>query len=864
MEPAGSNEPLIMVVGEAPGSEEDDEGVPFVGPAGRLLRGALGEIGLEEDDILFTNVVRCRPPNNKITKKAINLCSLFAVQEIKEWRVPTLLLGNSPLSGVLGQTGITTWNGVQIEKDGIVYLPAYHPAYVLRNDHVMAEWLMAMSKIVEKPTQHEEFELQYPKTVGDLEAMFTYLSSYQYIAFDTETHGRSAFNEGSKILSVSFAAGSRAYAFPLDHRESWWTEEERARTIEIVHDILDDHDGCVIGHNLKYDQMWMYGVFGIFFHGGGDTMLTSHLIDSRRGIHGLKRLAGIYLGMYEYDEALRVYRLKHPEADPEKGGSYDAIPLEVLLPYGAMDAQATLLLDEVLYGKLSTKQKSLYHEIIVPAGDELAIVQSNGMAIDHYVAERYTEIYKWRRQKVLEEEILSDKKVRKLVKSQQEALDSEICRSLSTRAFPDTIRIEGDYVYGKPKRGKAELHRKRKHFHFNPGSADHLVMLLYDLYKLPVTEKTDSGHPSTEGDHLKQYQEEVPVIKPIRYYKLLSKMISTYLEPAATGAWESDDGKARTNFNLHGAVTGRTSSNDPNFQNIPTPEKEPGTLLETLPIKNIFTHSYADYGQKSFAKIFRKGCLLSVDYSGMELRCFASLAGCVKMLEILHSGKDIHSMVAITSMTHKEIEEITDEEIAALPKSVRYMYKWTNWTLLYGGDEHTLSRLYGLDLADAKRTVKTYYGIFPEVLEYREWCQAFAEENGYIESPYGRREYLPYINDPDLKRKNKAIREAVNMPVQSGASDTLTAALSIVGRELRKADLKARLVNEVHDSLVLDLPFEEVLHAYAICKDVMENIGRYGKIYMPHIDFSWLKAPLVVDGDVGTHYGSLVPLEGKK
>lgn len=303
---------------------------------------------------------------------------------------------------------------------------------------------------------------------------------------------------------------------------------------------------------------------------------------------------------------------------------------------------------------------------------------------------------------------------------------------------------------------------------------------------------------------------------------------------------------------MHGTRTGRLSSSQPvNLQNIPTPEKEPGTLLETLPIKNIF--------KSSDGRI-----LIVMDYSGMELRIFASASRCMPMIQIHKSGKDFHSCVSIMSMTHKKPDAITFEEIDALEKAVRYRYKWTNWTLLYGGDAYTLHRMYDVDLDDAEETVRMYYEMFPEVLEYKDECTLFAETHGYIESPYGRREQLAYINDRDIGKRNADIRHAVNMPIQSAASDTLLFALIVIDDKLRNGNFKAKLVNTVHDSIVLDTPLDEVDDVVLLCKDAMENIISYGPQYFPHIDFSWLICPLKADAEIGDHYGCEEPWVSKE
>ena len=279
--------------------------------------------------------------------------------------------------------------------------------------------------------------------------------------------------------------------------------------------------------------------------------------------------------------------------------------------------------------------------------------------------------------------------------------------------------------------------RKRRIFEFNPNSHVHLKEIYFesDYYNMPILETTDTGAPSTKASVMKALADEYDIVKYVRSFKLMTKAVGTYLEPAATRGWSSGDGRVRSTYNLHGTRTGRLSSSNPNMQNIPTPEKEPGTILEVLPIKNIFTHTFAD------------GYLLAVDYSGMELRVFASLANCSAMLDIHRSGKDFHSMVALMARDGMNIDDISYDMIADFRKHenhVRYRYKWTNWTLLYGGDKFTLINLYGMTQEEADDTITRYYGGFPEVLEFRKYCTSFATEHGYIESPFGRRELLPY------------------------------------------------------------------------------------------------------------------------
>jgi len=814
----------LLVIGEAPGEDEDEKGVPFVGRSGTLLRAAIEGVGFNKDDVVYTNVVRCRPKDNKISKDAIASCKQFAIDEIEHYKPDiTLLMGNSPLEGVLNQTGITNWHGVIIDRDGKKYMPLYHPAYILRNQSAMDEWLKAMDSINEKiygeEDGNERYDVDIPKTIQELEAMREELNFYEFIAFDTEVSALNPYSRKCKLLAVSFGVPGFVYAIPIDHKDSWFLGNKLAK--EIVAGVLEDHYEGVIGHNLKFDQMHAYKHLDVKFEGHGDTMLISNILDSRPGAHGLKRLAGIYCNMFDYDAELQRFVATHPEANYKKGGNYGNIPLEILLPYAGQDAEATVKLYMRLYPELTDIQKTLHDEMVMRFSDMLCDVQATGMVLDKNMTSDYHDLYSMMRERMYNE-LLENKKVRMLEK----------------------IMLE-----------------TKKNFKFNPNSSVQLRFLYYDICNMPIIAHTKGGKATTSSKILRKLEDRFPILFDIRQHRLLGGMLSKYLGPANDGKWLSEDGRVRSTYNLNGARTGRISSTNPNLQNVPTPEKEPGTLLEYKPIKNIFTHSYVYHDGKDYVRKYCNGVLLSADQSGMELRVFASLARCMPMIEIHKSGKDFHSCIAIRSMTHKPVKDITFDEIKALPKPVRYKYKWTNWTLLYGGSAGTLVSLYDMTEQDAKDMVDDYYRMFPEVLELRKESIDFTMAHGYIESPFGRREYLPDISSPDAKRSARAAREAINMPTQSASSDLTLCSAYVIYDALKNGKFDSKIVNTVHDSVLLDVPKDEIRDVAGICKDAMENIKVHKEKYFPHVDFDWLICPLKADIEIGTHYGVEIGLE---
>jgi len=426
----------------------------------------------------------------------------------------------------------------------------------------------------------------------------------EIIAFDTEVGRLDAFAEDNLIMALSFANDKRAWAVAVDHKDVKVSIPDQ--DLDMICNMLEAHEH-VICHNAKFDQMQIRAILDCEFEAAGDTMLASFLVESRVGIHSLKHQAAQRLNMYGYDSEVQWWIDNHPkECDPEKGGTYGNIPLDVLLPYSARDAAVTYVLNQRLLPELTTEQKVMYNQITVPVSNALARMQYNGMAVDHYIAERYRRIYTRYRSRLLQE-IRSDQVVQEYVEDRRA--------------------------------GKVEGRSLRPKLKFNPNSSQQKCDVLYDYIGLKPLGKTETGNPSVKRDYLEPYRQEYELVDGLIMHGMMTKMLGTYIEPVSTSSKLSGDGRARSSFNQHIVETGRLSNSGFssnlgfNQQNIPVPEKEPGTILARLPIKNLFTHTYEG------------GCLMSVDYAGMELRVFASLAKCNAMIDIHKSGVDFHTMI---------------------------------------------------------------------------------------------------------------------------------------------------------------------------------------------------------------------------
>lgn len=235
----------------------------------------------------------------------------------------------------------------------------------------------------------------------------------------------------------------------------------------------------------------------------------------------------------------------------------------------------------------------------------------------------------------------------------------------------------------------------------------------------------------------------------------------------------------------------------------------------------------------------------------------ASVSGCARMSDIFTQGGDVHRVVSAGIFNVPEYQ---------VTREMRYKGKWTNWTLLYGGSEYTFQRLYGIPLDEGKKFVKAYYSLFPEIREYQEETKQFARDHGYVESMFGHRRYLPYINDKDGARRSSAERESVNHPIQSVASQMLLMALIILNDVLMMNNMRTKMVNTVHDQIMLDVPLDELDVVSRLVKRVMEGLtdDSLYKTWFPDMDLSWFTCPLVVEMEIGSHYGSLVEYHAKE
>jgi len=361
----------------------------------------------------------------------------------------------------------------------------------------------------------------------------------------------------------------------------------------------------------------------------------------------------------------------------------------------------------------------------------------------------------------------------------------------------------------------AELERAIYHAagtEFNINSTPQLRHVLFEKIQLPVQKKTKTG-PSTDYEVLEQLASqghEVPRL--LIEYRELSKLKSTYVD-ALPGFINPRTGRIHTSFNQTGAATGRLSSSDPNLQNIPVRTRRGETIRRAF---------VAPPGS----------LLLTADYSQIELRLLAHLSGDTAFVQAFEQGGDIHRQTAAIIFGVPQ-EQVTPD--------MRARAKTINFGTIYGQGPFALARQLGISQEDARAFIQAYFTRFAGVRAWLDRTVAEARQRGYVETLFGRRRYIPELKDRNYNIRAFGERTATNSPLQGSAADLIKLAMIGIAGALKERGLASRMILQVHDELVLEVPTGEEEVATELVKRHMEQATR-------------LRVPLVVTTGMGTNW----------
>lgn len=328
---------------------------------------------------------------------------------------------------------------------------------------------------------------------------------------------------------------------------------------------------------------------------------------------------------------------------------------------------------------------------------------------------------------------------------------------------------------------------------FNINSPKQLGVVLFETLKLPVIKKTKTGY-STAVDVLEQLQGEHPIIEYILEYRQLSKLQSTYVEGLQKVV--SDDQRIHTRFNQTLAQTGRLSSVDPNLQNIPV-RLEEGRKI-----------------RKAFKPTSKDSVILSADYSQIELRVLAHITQDESMKEAFINGDDIHTATAM------KVFGVEADQVDSL---MRRQAKAVNFGIVYGISDYGLSQSLGITRKKAKAFIDDYLASFPGVKQYMSDIVKDAKALGYVETLLHRRRYIPDITSRNFNLRGFAERTAMNTPIQGSAADIIKLAMVKFAEKMKDTTYQAKLLLQVHDELIFEVPKSEVESFSEFVEDIMEN-----------------------------------------
>jgi DNA polymerase-1 len=795
MKYSGEGRKKILILAEAPGAVEDAKGTQLVGEAGQLLRDKLTDVNIDLDfDCWKENAICCRPPKNRTpSRKEINCCRHRLAETIKKLKPDFIwVFGNVALEALLYDRfsaeaiNISSWRGhcFPHKESGAWVIPMFHPSYLLqRQDPLLTrifendlKYAVSCLKRKRPIFSDDENKIMILKDHEDIiELLNTILEEKPIMVYDYETSGLKPYKSGHKIytIGVSFIGCEQAYSFPFQH--SYWTYEEYEKIEKLWNRILRDKEIKKIAQNIKFEHIWTKVILGIdvesWHH---DTMLATHILDSRRKITGLKIQAYLRWGVDDWAKEIK----KYIEEDEEGFNKLHLVELDKLLLYNGLDA----LYENKLYceqtKELSRKKElkkiyELFHNGILSFAD----TEYDGILVD----KNYYDS--------VEKEI--EKDIQELYK--------KLANSDEAKKF--------ETIIGRPvdigKKDDVKIATKD------------LSVLFYNVLGFKATKFTAKGNkPSIDEEALSEFDSDFA--RDLLKLRKLFKIRNTYL---AQMKREICDSKIHPSFDLHIPETGRSSSSRPNLHNIPKREDIARDIVRKGIIPSL------------------NNKLLEVDYKTIEVRIMACYTHDPVLIKYINDPTtDMHRDQAMTIFMLDE-NQVTEpiRQIGkngfVFPEWYGDYYKacakscWKEGIILKTKDDILIKdhlskynvKSYVQFEEHMKQVEKAFWDLFCVTKEWRDYEIDFYGRHGYVDSFFGfrRNGYL---------RRN----QICNAPIQGSAFHCLLWSYIKLNRIRKEEGWKSKIILQVHDNIVFDLDLTEEKHIKAIvekvmCKDIVEE-----------------------------------------
>ena len=588
---------------------------------------------------------------------------------------------------------------------------------------------------------------------AQLDAWLVLIENAELVALDTETTSLNYMEAEIVGLSFSVAAGRAAY-LPVAHRYVGAPQQlERATVLARLKPWLENPLAHKVGHHLKYDAHVLAN-HGIALQGMRyDSMLESYVLDSTGTRHDMGSVARKYLGV-------DTLSFEDVAGKGIRQITFDQVPVDKASEYAAEDADISLRLHQHLWPMLAATPglTGLYTDLEQPLVQVLATMESTGVLVD-----------------------------------------TSLLRAMSGEFAVKMAGLE------------QEAHAAAGHA-FNLSSPKQLQEILFNELKLPVTQYTPTGQPSTNEDALGELADQHALPRLVLDYRSLSKLKATYTDRLPEQVCVRT-GRIHTSYHQAITATGRLSSSDPNLQNIPIRTAEGRRIRQAF--------------------IPKPGCmLLAADYSQIELRIMAHLSEDEGLLKAFSEDRDVHRATAAEVFAVPLSQVSTDQRRAA---------KAINFGLIYGMSAFGLARQLAIGQKEAQKYVTLYFARYPGVKTYMDQTREQAREQGFVVTTFGRRLYLPDIRSKNPARRQSAERSAINAPMQGTAADIIKKAMLSVDAWLTHSGSGAQLIMQVHDELVLEVAVGELDLVRQQVTALMSGAAR-------------LRVPLKVDTGVGANW----------
>lgn len=894
--PNKTSAPIMFFGDPARNPEELVRGHPFGGKAGKIFRDAVESAGYKERD--YTASFCAVPVGDFEELKGKHLAEMATVTSIpkivanRPFVVVTVgadalrVLGDEKkISVYAGKPFAHVFKTDSDEHECIVY-PLVNPGYILYNDHLMEDYYKHFASIREIAQSYDKKATELKEAFNvNYRAITTFAAAKKRLRFftrmglkgipiswDLETSHLKPHSKGSVIgvLSISHKVKT-ASVFVWEHEEVVWSDDEKRRWLKLLGKFFAlskpksnpyDWTGRIkfVTQNGKFDCQWIYEKTGVMPILYADTMLMHHILDERKGTHGLK-VQAVDIGMGAYEDELHEYI-----DDPSEPFAFLKPPLHVITKYGGSDSDCALRLFYKHKEKIDKKEtyKRLAYRFTTAASELLSYVEHAGAKVDL----AWIKDAKNREEKIcndLLQQINSNPHVRKFVKGkariQQEDYEAYLAERKKEwrkafkewKAYKLEQRANGKPVSRKKPvlgEGRWKFRAQDDVFSFNVNSPDQLRAVLFDYIGHEPHMETESGLPSTNKESLVAFKNDhkCDFSRTLLDYRIHSKVLGTYLNSFYEKCQGYSSGHyIYPSYHITGTETARLASSGPSLQQ--TPQGSKGA-----PVK------------RSFVSRFKGGHLANYDYSQIELRLAASFSRDPVMMKIYKEGGDIHKATccAIFGLTPEEYEELPKDE----KKEKRRIAKVYNFGIIYGmGPSGIIAALAKDDppvhLTDDEardqyeKFRKGYKGLFAWIEEVKN----FIREKAFYSSPFGHRRRLPQVNSVDEEEVARALRQGVNFTVQSAASQMTLLSSIIIRGMMAERGMKSVLWNLVHDALMFDVYPGEQDALDEIVKDVMTNLPKYGnRIMGDDFKWDWIRVPIEIGADYGYNWRDFIEL----